>query len=380
MAAEEMGYLFADGTASPPAVPAAVPLAAHAVGDALAQSRLDGWGRDGVRAMLARKLCRLLPGLPPDRRETVTDVACRALEQLARDHATQVRAALASAITDVACAPPAVVRRLAADVERCVAEPILHGCATLTDDDLLAVIATRPETWRLAAIARRDRVGAPVADAIVATGDTAATGVLLDNDGAEIPEPTLERLVADAARQRAWQAGLARRAALPARLAVRLAGFVDRLVVDLLRTRRDFDDTTVAEIAATVRRRVDWVAGRDPEEGGERRALRLHRTGRLDEAALGDALSWNERDFVRAALALAAAAPPAAVDAILGSGDGRAVTALVWRAGFGMRCAMQVQSRAAGLPPPAMLNARRGTDFPLMPTEMERLLARYGVG
>ncbi|MGQ9365782.1 DUF2336 domain-containing protein [Azospirillum sp. ST 5-10] len=367
--AGDMDYLFADGRAD----------AAHELGDALAQSRLAGLGHDSVRAMLARKLCRLLPDLPPDGRETVTGVAFRALERLANDHVTQVRAALATAIKDVACAPPAVARRLAHDVERCVAEPILHRCATLTDDDLLAVIASQPAAWRLAAIAGRRTVSGPVSEAIAATGDGAAAGVLLDNDGAIIPEPALERLVEASAEQRFLQAGLARRAALPRRLALRLAGFVDRSVLDLLRRRPDFDDATVAEIAATVRRRVDWVAVRDPAEDEAARAARLLRGGALDETAIGDALSWNEVPFVRAALALRAAVAPDVVDGILASGDARAVTALVWRAGFGMRCAMQIQARAAGLSPRDMLNARGGTDFPLTPAEMARHLARFGV-
>ncbi|HEY0837295.1 MAG TPA: DUF2336 domain-containing protein, partial [Azospirillum sp.] len=82
--------------------------------------------------------------------------------------------------------------------------------------------------------------------------------------------------------------------------------------------------------------------------------------------------------FVRAALALCAVVPPAAVDAILEARDARAVTALVWRAGFSMRCAMQVQARVAGIPPRAMLNARQGTAFPLTPTEMARALKLHG--
>ncbi len=378
VAPELMDYLF-DGPPAPPSPPLPPVPIGRRVGDALVESRLAGMGDAGVRAMLARKLARLLPDLPPDGRDRVTAVALRALEQLARDHVAQVRAALASVLKDIACAPPAVVRALARDVERSVAEPLLHYCAALTDDDLLAIIATHPAGWRLAAIARRRRVSAPVSCAIVEAGDAGATGVLLDNSGAVIPDDRLERLVEEAAGRRDWQAKLARRPALPPQLAVRLADFVDGSVLETLRARPDFDAATVAEIAAATRRRVDWVAARDPAETPERRAVRLHGCGTLDETAIGDALSWEEVPFVRAALALRAAVQPALVDAILGSGDAQAVTALVWRAGFSMRCAMQVQARAAAIPPRAMLNARRGSAFPLTPSDMARHLARYGV-
>nr|WP_247887169.1 DUF2336 domain-containing protein [Azospirillum sp. SYSU D00513] len=370
-----LDYLFEE-PASPPPAPKE---AGRRLGDALVESRLSGMGDAGVRALLARKLCRLLPDLPADGRDKATAVALRALEQLARDHVTHVREALATVIQDIACAPPTVVRRLARDVERCVAEPVLHCCATLTDEDLLALIAAQPADWALAAIARRRTVSAPVSTAILEAGAPEASGALLDNDGALIHEDDLERLVEEAAARRDWQGKLARRPALPRRLAVRLAAFVDESVVEVLRSRPDFDAATVAEIAAVTRRRVDWIEERLPGEAPERRAMRLHRDGRLDENALGDALSWNERGFVRAALSLRAAVRPALVDAILDSGDARAVTALVWRAGLSMRCAMQVQARAAAIPPRAMLNARDGTAYPLAAAEMARRLTRYGV-
>ncbi|WP_223677838.1 DUF2336 domain-containing protein [Azospirillum agricola] len=390
MAPELLDYLFEEPSDPPPAslpapLPAPVPArkAAQRVGDALVESRLAGMGDADVRARLARTLCRLLPDLPPGGAETVGTVAVRALEQLARDHILRVREALATAIKDVACAPPALVATLARDVERSVAEPVLRCCAALTDADLLDIVAGAPAGWALAAIARRRHVGAPLSDAIAGAGDPAATGILLDNSGAVIAERTLESLVEAAARHPDWQATLARRPALPRRLAVRLADFVDLTVVEALRRRPDFDDATVAEIAAATRRRIDWaeVAAQsaDGGESPERRAVRLHRQGKLDETALGDALSWNETGFVRAALTLRTRVAPDVVDLILDAHDATAVTALVWRAGLSMRCAMQIQARVAGIPPRSMLNARQGSGFPLSAAAMERHLERYGI-
>lgn len=374
---ELLGYLFADEP--PPPAPLQTGEVARRVGTALVESRLAGMGDSSVRAMLARKLCRLLPDLPPDGQDKATTVVLRALEQLTRDHVTHVRAALATAVKDIACAPPPVVRALARDMERSVAEPVLHYCASLSDDDLLDIVASHPAGWALSAIAQRERISAPLSSAIVDTGDADATGVLLDNNGAIIPEDTLERLVEESARHHDWQAKLARRPALPRRLAVRLADFVDATVADLLRRRSDFDAVTAAEVAAVTRRRVEWVETRDPSESPERRAIRLHRQGALGEMVLSDALSWDEKEFVRAALALRAVVHPVLVDDILASQDPRAVTALVWRAGYSMRCAMQVQTRAAGIDPRAVLNARDGTGFPLTPSDMARRLALYGI-
>lgn len=379
VAPELLDYLF-DAPAEPPAAPA-VPAAsprdvARRVGNALVESRLAGMGDADVRATLARKLCRLLPDLPPGGADTVSTVAVRALEQLARDHILRVREALATSIKDVACAPPAVVARLARDVERSVAEPVLRCCAALSDEDLLDIVADAPAGWALSAIARRHRIGASLSEAIAATGDTVATGLLLDNSGAVIAEPTLETLVDKAVHHPEWRAKLAGRPVLPRRLALRLADFVDLTVADALRRRSDFDEATVAEIAASTRRRIDWA---ETAESPERRAVRLHRQGALTEDSLGDALSWNETGFVRAALTLRARVAPEVVDLILDAHDAHAVTALVWRAGLSMRCAMQIQARAAAIHPRAMLNARQGSGFPLSPAAMTRHLERYGV-
>lgn len=385
VAPELLSYLF-DAPEGPAVAPRVLDAAitsltlrtpSQKVGDALVESRLAGAGDADLRASLARTLCRLLPDLPPAGADAVTNLAIRALEQLARDHITRVREALATAIKDVACAPPSVVRTLARDVERTVAEPVLRCCAALTDEDLLDIVATEPAGWALAAIARRHRVGSPLADAIVGSGDAAATGILLDNSGAVIAETTLERLVALAEQHPDWRDKLARRPALPRRLAVRLADFIDVTVMETLR-RTDFDDATVAEIAAATRRRIDWAEDRDSGDSPERRAVRLHRQGKLNDAAMGDALSWNETGFIHAALSLRARVAPEVVTRILTAHDAHAVTALVWRAGFSMRCAMQVQARAAGIPPRAMLNARDGSGYPLSPAEMTRRLHRYG--
>lgn len=369
-----LDYLFDDGASTPQQA-----TAARQIGDALAESRAGGFDCSEVREVLAHKLCRLLPDLSPDSRDRATRIALRTLEQLATDHAVRVRIALATAIKDIACAPPAVVNKLARDIERCVAEPILRCCAALTDSDLLSIIAGRNESWALSAIAGRLRLSGLVAAALAGKEDAVTTGVLLDNEGAVIPEPTFERLIEAASDHPEWFAKLAKRPALPRRLAVRLATHVDRSVLDILRERPDFDEDTAQEIASAMRRRVDWVEDRNPDETPDQRARRLHRMRLLDETAIGDALSWGETEFVRTALALMASVSKAAVETILSSRDARGITSLCWRAGLSMRCAMQVQLRGASLTPRQILNARRGTDYPMFPNEMSRTLELYGI-
>lgn len=334
---------------------------------------------EGVRRALAAKLARLLPDLAPEQRGRLYRHAVEVLTTLAGDQAVGVREALATSLADVACAPPRLALALATDVAREVAEPILHYCVTLADEDLLRLVAGAAETWRLAAIARRDGLSEPVAAALHGRGEPEVVAALVENPGARIDGETLERIVEESAGRPDWQAALARRPSLPPRLAARLAGFVDQQVLDALRRRPDLDPETAAEVASVVGRRLAYRAAARPDEGGEARARRLHAEGALGEDAVGDALAWRDMEFVRAALSLRAGIPAPRVEAILASGSPKGVTALAWRAGLGMRLALQLQSRGAGIPPRQLLNARNGTDFPMSEIEMAWQLEFHGV-
>lgn len=327
-------------------------------------------GDESVRRLLADKLARLLPELDARGQERLFRLTVETLELLAADQALGVRQALATVLKDVACAPPAICLRLANDIAREVAEPILHYCATLTDEDLLDLVARQPGDWALRAVAARGRVTEPLSEAIHAAGDEEATRILIANPGARIADALLARMVEESVDRETWRLPLAQRPRLPPKLACRLAEFVDEHVLAALRQRPDLDEATAREVAATVRRRLDFLESQPPGETPEERVRRLHAAGRLDEGAIGDALSWNDLDFVRLALAVRAGLKPAVVDRILTAASPKGVTSLAWKAGLGMRGAMQLQARAAGIPPRLLLNARDGLDYPLDPAEM----------
>lgn len=334
----------------------------------------------GSRAQTAAMLARMLP--PPDAAGSeapgsLHKQALAALETLARDEAALVREALASAIKDVVHAPPSVVKALARDIEERVAQPILRECRLLSDQDLLALIKGKTPSWKLQAIAGRDQVSSVVADAIHAHGDDDATGVLIENPGANLTEPTLFRLTEESAKIKPWQEKLAMRPALPKAIVRRLSEVVDASVLDLLKARKDMDMTTARQVMVTARRRMEWLDVNGGPDPAPKRAARLHKAGRLDEESLSDALSWDDHDFVRAGVALLAGCKMSVVDSILRSRSARLITALAWRAGLSMRGALALQTRLAGLTGPDLLNARDGKHYPLPESEMARRLALY---
>lgn len=365
-----------DITAPPSTLPAVRP-APPAV--RLTSVDLTRGSDESVRTVLAAKLCRLLPGLSADMRDQVYEVTVRALEALARDQAVRVRAALATAIKDIDCAPPKVCQMLARDVEQSVAEPILRYCVTLTDDDLIEIITGKPPGWALSAIAGRPQVSGAVASAIVDAGDIEATGMLLANRGATVPDDVMTRLVEDSIRNLELQLKLANRPALPKHLGKRLAQFVDDEVLDILAFRHGIDPETAQDITAATRRRADWEDQGKPGEGQMQRAKRLYQERRLDDTVIGDALALDHLDFVRIALALLAPCSPETVVKVLNAQSPKGVTALAWHCGLSMRVAIQIQARAARIPPRRLLNARDGTGYPISETEMLWHLEFFGI-
>ena len=332
-----------------------------------------------VRAAIAHRADTMVGKLAQVGIPHAAALVMHTLEVLALDQAVNVRIALASSLKDIAFAPPALIRRLAQDITREVAEPILRCCLALSDADLIALIAQRQESWSRQAIAARPRVSSQVSDAIIASNDSSAIVTLLSNQHAQLDEHRLTLLTERATSEKAWQEPLAMRHGLPPKLARRLAEFVEEKVLGMLRQRQDFDTATMEDIITTVRRRVAWTSAPNAALPGPEKAHKLFLSGSLGETQISDALSWNEQDFVRHALALLAQMPETIVADILKSQSPRAVTALAWRAKLSMRCALLLQMRAADIPTNRLLNARGGTDFPLTEVDMLWQLEMYGV-
>ena len=361
-----------------------------------------------VRTGLARKIARLVPNISQEKLERVERTTLEILETLARDQTTEVRRILAEELQNVATAPASVVNRLASDLELSVCGPILRNSPILTDDDLLEIIAGTLPDGALSAIAQRASVGHPVADTIAASDDPAAITALLSNSSAQIREETLDRLLDRAPQHEPWHGPLVRRPQLPAKAAARLASFVADTLLQVLQSRTDLGTDAARQIADSVRSRLKpptgatpifdppWAtageagapagtaaaapcAGEKPQERPTDRAKRLAKEGKLNETTLAEALSCGDRAFVVAALAELVGVPVSTIERVMGTHSGRAVTALVWRAGMPMRLALQIQLRLAQIPPRETLSPRDGSHYPLSDRDMRWQLEFFGI-
>jgi uncharacterized protein (DUF2336 family) len=352
-----------------------------------------------VRADLAAKLARVLPDLPQGRRDALRAQIEEMLDTLARDEAVRVRAAIAETLKGVPSAPPALIKRLAHDIEDAVASPVLRFSALLTEEDLVELVAHHRERDALSAIAAREGVGERVADAIVAAGRDAAVAALLANRSAQIREETLDLIVERAPGQPGWHAPLVERPCLPARAIRKISSFIADALLEVLEGRPDLDRETRAALAGAVRRRREAAPDAKPEASRpeakpeekpnalgpaaagpskiEEEVRRLAKAGQLDEETLSDRLLIGDRAFVRLALAELAKVKPDVVERILLARSPKGVVSLAWRAGVGMRCAVQLQMRMGGIAPKQLLQPRGGA-WPLTPQEMSWHLEFFG--
>ena len=351
-----------------------------------AGSLLAGDRDEMVRCALAERFARLLPQVGGDDDGRAGRIAAEVVERLARDQLPRVRRILAEALKHATGVPPHVVRLLANDADATVAAPVLEFSPLLDDATLIEIVANGPDPHALAAIARRRGLAEPVSDALVDAGEESAIAVLLGNPSAQIREETLDRLVERAVDVPQWHGPLVRRPRLSPRAVRGLARIVAATLLNELANRADLDPETAAEVAASVRVRLDRdlpdpaAAGSRgaPDEPAEARARRLYDAGALDEAALLDVLDRGDRAFAAAALALMAKVADDPVHKAVSLKNAKAIVALAWKAGLSMRTAVQLQLRLARLPPATVLNARGGTDYPLDEDEMRWQLDLVG--
>lgn len=373
---EMLYYLAENGTPA-----ARVAVAANPATPAQADRLLADDDDPEVRAELARKIARLMPGLAAGEQQAIYRQTVDTLRRLAADQLPRVRAILAEEIKHLDCVPRAMVKTLARDVEEAVAVPILEFSPLLSDNDLLEIIASARAQAALSAIARRRGLSPRVSDAIVASLDIPAIAALLGNPDARIREKTMEELVARAEHIAAWQEPLVMRTDLSVRATRRIAGFVGTSLLDRMAKRHGLDDKTRRYLNRRLRKRLKHDDPCAPDERARacRQVREALETGALNEEFLECAVESANREMVIEALAQLSRVPAPVVEKIFGSRSAKAITALTWRAGLTMRIAFKIQTLVVKLKASELLPARDGVAYPLPEKEMRWHLSYFGI-
>jgi uncharacterized protein (DUF2336 family) len=335
---------------------------------------------EGVRVSLADKIGRLLPGLLSSESEHLRELTLATLNALSQDKAPAVRAILSEAIKHMDCLPKPIVQRLARDVEALVALPVLEFSPLLDDQDLLEILAAARATDVFCAVARRKELSLDASDAIVATLDTKAVATLIGNESAKLRKATLDKIVVRAAEVAELQYPLVLRADLSVSLIRRIASFVGAALIETLAARDGLDDETRAKLKSELKARIEEEAADDKTPSRAKAAGKdIALPKKFDEAFVEAAADAGQRDSIVAALAKMGRIDTDIVRKVLGSGSAKALTALAWRAGLGMRTAFKIQCAIMHLRGGELLYARGGSAYPLSEDDMRWQLKYIGV-
>ena len=277
----------------------------------LATKNLDALLHDQTheqRVLVAREIALEFKSTSLSPRER--DLALSIFAILSEDLKTRVRAALSESLKDCPDIPHDLAIKMANDVTD-VSLPILEFSETLTDEDLLGIIRSKPSAEQ-SAIARRKVVSGYISDALVENGDETVVDTLVRNDGAEVEDATYNKILEGYSNVVSINEGLVHRRSLPIRVAERLVALVsDELRMYLVSTH-EVRDSVLEE--AILQGRENTVANLleqtdQPVRDVAALVTQMDERGRLTSSIILKALEIGDLDFFEYGLAAKAKIP-----------------------------------------------------------------------
>ena len=313
----------------------------------------------------AAGVARLLARADVGRQTSSSDDIHTMVRALALDGAIRVRAAIANALASTEVAPRDLVVQLSRDVAIEVSDRIIRLSPLLSDADLLAILATPHLASAAESVASRDRLSAIVADAIVDQADAPTIQALLSNQSACIRESTLDLLVGRAPEHIDWHAPLVKRPSLSKHAIRALSEFITCDLLRLLASRSDLE----ASHLEIVRHRLGAEPG-DNDAVLLAHVRALQASGNLDETALRDAARAGDTRLLLAQLAVSSGIGLNVVERVLELRSAKALVSLVWRSGFSMNLAVDIQNLLSRFGPDTVIAPGANGSFPLTDDEM----------
>jgi len=326
-----------------------------------------------TRALIARKICRLLPELVTAKKLALLEYTLRVLKTLSTDQVSHVRRIMAEELAARSETPHELALMLAWDLAPEVHVPVLECSPVLTDDDLIEIVRASGIPGVAESIARRPSLSATVSDAVARSGSKPAVTELLNNKGAAIGEPSLTYIAERTDQCEVWVEPLVRRPELSIRIIRRITGSVSQALIQSL-VEAGHINSQLAEALYDIAREHSNAPVLSPS--AERNVEALAGYDLLDPERLQQAIDRGEREFITHTLSLKSGFDKDTVERMLRTQNPKLITALTWKAGLSMRIATQLQLMA-GIHHREALLAKGGTEYPLKPSDMKRLLELF---
>ncbi len=236
--------------------------------------------------------------------ESERQIAEDIFKVMVRDAEERVRLALSDSLKNNPDVPHDVAVSLANDVAD-VALPMLEFSDVLTDEDLKEIVKNH-DAESQKAVARREHLSAELSDVIVENSqDEGVIATLVSNDGADLGEKTMDRVLDKYSAHEIVNNSLANRRQLPIGVAERLVSLVSEKVRDHLVTHHEMTPDMVMELFLSARERATVSLLGDGADVMDVRKLvdQLHANGRLTETLIFRAICMGDVVFFEAALA-----------------------------------------------------------------------------
>ena len=239
-------------------------------------------------------------GLSDNEREIAEDI----FRALLKDTEVLVRESLSAHLKKSPDLPHDVAMALAKDVDS-VSLPVIKFSEVLTDDDLLHIVRERSPVHQVA-VAQRPRVSAVVADALIDTGNETAVARLVSNEGAELTEKALGRVVTEYEDSASVNDSLSRRTGLPAAISEQLIEAVTHKLQDYLSAKQELTADMASNLILQARERATMTVVQfgSTEAELDKLVKQLHNKRRLTPSLLLRAISVGDIAFFERALAV----------------------------------------------------------------------------
>jgi uncharacterized protein (DUF2336 family) len=220
---------------------------------------------------------------------------------MVKDAEVRVREALSENLKESPNVPHDVALTLANDVDS-VALPVLEFSEVLTDEDLLEIVQSQDESKQVA-IASRSAVSETLSEALVETKSESVVSSLVANEGADISEKSLQKVVDDFGETESVQEVMVRRPKLPLTISERLMTVVSENMKEELAKRQELPGDTATDLILQSREKATIHLSADSSDDDlEKLILQLHKNDRLTPSIIVRALCMGDLNFFEAAL------------------------------------------------------------------------------
>lgn len=285
-----------------------------------------------TRAVTAEKIAKELGSAVLTERER--ELAIDIIRAMVKDAEVRVREALSRNLKSSHDIPHDVALTLARDVES-VALPMLEFSAVFTDADLVDIVR-RSSGAKQVAVARRKTVSAPVAAALIDSKNREAVATLVANEGAELSEAALQRVLDSYGSEEAVQGSLVHRRDLPITVAERLVAIVSENLREYLVTHHELPAAVATDLVLESRERatVSLLPPGAESADVEQLVHQLRVNGRLTPSLILRSLCMGDMQLFEASLAALARTSLDNARILIHDGGALGLKSLYMRAGL----------------------------------------------